>query len=362
MLDLSSLSQPAAGFLASLPGGPMAGGIAIFLVSLALSWIVLTALLNLAKRLVAHTETTLDDDLLAALQQPVMVFAIILSAHLAALYASPGVVIQGVSINEIFVMLYIFIAAFTLARVVDTMLVWYGKEIAPKTKSTIDDEIIPIIRKVSALAIYLICVMVVLGRLGIEIGPLIAGLGIAGLAVALALQETLSNLFAGFYILSDRPVKVGDYVQLDINTEGTVIEVGWRSTKIRTTGNNVIIIPNAKLAQSVIFNMSAPDEDVSQVIKIGVSYDSDPGKVRDALLAAARKVIARNKFASRNYEPIARFDCYLDSALQFKLIYRVTKYEERFGVLNDMNTAILREFRKRKIEIPFPIRTLYMRK
>ncbi len=362
MVDMPSLSQLVADFLSSLPGGAFVGGMLIFVVSLGILWTALKILTNVAKRLVSHTKTTLDDDILNALQQPITMFAIIFSAQLGMMYTSPNVVIQGVPINEIFVLFYIFLGAFTLARIIDTVLVWYGKEIAPRTKTTLDDEIIPIIRKVSAIGIYTIGIMMVLGNLGIEIGPLIAGLGIAGLAVALALQETLSNLFAGLYILTDRPVKVGDYIQLDQITEGTVLEVGWRSTKIRTTSNNVIIVPNSKLAQSVIINISAPSEDVSQVIKIGVSYDSDPDKVREAMLAAAKKVIAKNKFASKDYDPIARFDCYLDSALQFKLIYRVSKYEERFGLLHEMNTEILREFRKRRIEIPFPIRTLYMKK
>ncbi len=251
------------------------------------------------------------------------------------------------------------VAAFALDRGLSTVIKWYKKEVAPKTESRLDDELIPIIEKVLRIFIYVVALMMVLGNLGIEITPLLAGLGIASLAVALALQDSLGNFFAGVNISVDRPLRKDDFIATDLGVEGMVQEIGWRSTKLLTLQNNHVIIPNTKLAQSVITNYYKPDETIIQSGTIGVAYNEDAEHVSSVIRAAILSASEKSQHIVKSYEPIVRLDSFGDFAINFKFFYKVKNYASRLPAADEVNRSILSQFRTHSIEIPFPTRVVY---
>lgn len=210
--------------------------------------------------------------------------------------------------------------------------------------------------------ILIIGFLIILGSLGISIAPLITAFGIGGLAVALALQDTLSNLFAGIHILMEKPVRVGDFIKLETGQEGFVEDVGWRTTKVRMLPNNMVIIPNSKLSQSILTNYFLPEKRMSLSISIGVGYSSDPGKVERILVEEAQKGANDIPGLLADPEPFVRFiPGFGESSLDFTLICQVKEFIDQYLVQHELRKRIFKRFKEEGIEIPFPHRTVYLR-
>ena len=204
--------------------------------------------------------------------------------------------------------------------------------------------------------------LVLLDSLGIQITPLLTALGVGGLAVALALQDTLSNLFAGVHLLADRPIRVGDYVRIADTIEGYVVDVGWRSTRVRMLANNVVIVPNKKVAESIITNYDMPERRMSLVLPVSVGYGSDPDRVEavltDVAVTAAREVPGLLAEPGPMARLIPGFGAY---ALEFTLIYHVASFVDQYFVQHELRKRILRRLRDEGIEIPVPVRAIELR-
>ena len=204
--------------------------------------------------------------------------------------------------------------------------------------------------------------LILSGHLGIAITPVLTALGVGGLAVALALQDTLSNLFAGLHLLADRPIRVGDFVRLESGIEGFVEDIGWRSTRIRLLPNNLVIVPNAKLAQSTITNYHLPEPRMSLLIPVSVSYAEDPDHVERVLVEEAAGAAAEVPGLLPEPAPFVRFvPGFGDSSLDFTLICSVARFVDQYLVQHELRKRILRRFRAEGIAIPFPIRTVELR-
>ncbi|MBI3029665.1 MAG: mechanosensitive ion channel family protein [Candidatus Rokubacteria bacterium] len=211
-------------------------------------------------------------------------------------------------------------------------------------------------------AVLTVGALILLGGLGVAITPLLTALGIGGLAVALALQDSLSNLFAGIHLLADKPVRVGDFIRLESGIEGFVEDIGWRSTRIRLLPNNLVIVPNAKLAGSTITNYHLPEPGMSLLIPVGVSYDADPDRVEEVLVEEATKAAGEVPGLQADPAPFVRFiPGFGDYSLNFTLICRVASFVDQYLVQHELRKRILRRFRAEGIEIPFPIRTVELR-
>jgi small-conductance mechanosensitive channel len=212
------------------------------------------------------------------------------------------------------------------------------------------------------VAILSVGLLVLLDSLGIQITPLLTALGVGGLAVALALQDTLSNLFAGVHLLADRPIRVGDYVRIAESIEGYVVDVGWRSTRVRMLANNVVIVPNKKVAESVITNYDMPERRMSIVLPVSVGYGSDPDRVEAVLTDVAVTAAGEVPGLLAEPEPFARmnpgFGAY---ALEFSLICQVASFVDQYLVQHELRKRILRRFRAEGIEIPVPVRAIELR-
>jgi small-conductance mechanosensitive channel len=211
------------------------------------------------------------------------------------------------------------------------------------------------------ILIFAIGVLIVLQSVGISITPLITALGVGGLAVALALQPTLSNLFAGLQIIISKQVEVGDYVQLDSGQKGYVTDISWRNTKIREIPNNLIVVPNSKLANAIVTNFHQPQKEMLLVIECGVSYDSDLEKVEKTTVKVAKWVLEKIQGGILDLEPFVRFHTFGDSSINFNVTLRIKEVFNQYLIKHEFIKALHKQYKKESIDIPFPIRTLYMK-
>ncbi len=311
-------------------------------------------------RLTKATKTTLDDELLHALKKPVYIAAILIGIYFSLMRVE---ILKPHSflLNRAFMVSLVVLGAFTLSSLLSTLINWYGKNIAQGAKSGPDENFIPIIRKIVAVFIYALSLIIVLDQLGVKVTALVASLGVASLAIALALQETLSNFFAGMYIMADKPVKPSDYIRLETAEEGVVQDIGWRSTKIKMSSGNILIIPNAKLAQNRIINYHLPVKETSFSIQCGVSYGSDLDKVEKVAKSVAFE-ISKKCSGIKNFEPQVMFNSLGDSNIIFTVSFKVCDFGEKGNVTHNFIKELTKAFKKEKIDISFPARNIYVHK
>jgi small-conductance mechanosensitive channel len=203
--------------------------------------------------------------------------------------------------------------------------------------------------------------LIILDRLNITITPFIASLGIGGLVIALALQETLANFFAGIYIFFDKPIRIGDYIMLESGKEGYVTQIGWRSTRIRMLPNNILIVPNAKLINSQITNFYLPETEMAVLVQVGVSYQSDLEKVERVTIDVAKQVLQEVEGGVKEFEPFIRYNTFGDFSINFTVILRAREYVDKYLITHEFIKRLHKRYQLEGIEIPFPIRTIYMK-
>jgi small-conductance mechanosensitive channel len=219
-----------------------------------------------------------------------------------------------------------------------------------------------LLNKALSIIIFIIAIIVILGYFKVDITPMIAGVGLGAVVIGLALQSTLANFFAGIHLLSDRPIDVGDYIEVDDNTKGVVEDIGWRSTRIKTLTDNLLIIPNGKLSESNITNFSKPKQDMSLWVPCGVAYESDLKKVEKIALEVAKEIQQSIDGAIKEFEPVFRYREFGDSNINFITVLRVNDPLKRFAVRNEFIKSLKERFDKEKIEISWPIRKIYQMK
>ncbi len=210
----------------------------------------------------------------------------------------------------------------------------------------------------------LVAVIVILENLGVHLTAVWTTLGVGSVAVALALQETLSNFFAGLYLVADRPINPGDYIKLDTGQEGYVVRIGWRSTSLRTLPNNIVVVPNSTLAKAVITNYSMPEDRMSLNIPVSVAYGKDPRQVEKILVEVAQEAARDQCDGLLSYpEPFVRLiPGFGASTLDFTLTVQVRQFVDQYLVQSELRKRILSRFQKEGIEIPFPTRSILIEK
>ncbi len=346
-------------FFLSLPGGQITAAIALFAAGWSILNILLATFVALFKKLTERTKTKLDDTILARLSSTLQFFIILLSAYISIWLVYGEIFIFSVSLTTAFTVLTILTAGYALMRVVDTILEWYEEEIAPKTEAKFDEEYMPLIRNIVRITLLVVAVLIALSYLGIDITPALAGLGIAGLAVGLALQDTLANFFAGLHLLADRPIRTGDYIKVG-GEEGYVEEVGWRSTRLVTWDNRLVVLPNKVLTEQTIVNFSGPTEPTKHTIEIGVAYGSDLDKVERVILKAIKETQKFDKNMDLSVEPSVMVNRFDNFAIVFRIGFSVKDYTKRLAVASNILKNIYKEFKKEGISIPFPTHTIYL--
>jgi len=210
--------------------------------------------------------------------------------------------------------------------------------------------------------VFAVGLLVLLDALGIQITPILTALGVGGLAVALALQDTLSNLFAGAHLLADKPIRVGDYVKIADTVEGYVVDIGWRSTRVRMLQNTVVVVPNKKVAESIITNYDLPEPRLSLSIPVSVSYRSEPDHVERVLVDEATKAAGKIPGLLAEPAPFTRLiPGFGESSLDFTLTCQIASFVDQYLVQHELRKRLLRRLRAEGIEIPYPVRTVELR-
>ncbi len=309
------------------------------------------------KHVADRTKNDLDDDIVKIMDKRKKYLSILIGVFVAAELVYGNIVLLGITLYNWFVVFVLILVGVISADLTDTLLSFYMRKIAPKTKSRLDDEVLPLAKNIIKISIYVLVFTIALSQLGIDIGPIIAGLGIGGLAIGLALQDTLANLFAGMHIILDRPIRVGDYVQMG-SYEGSVKEIGWRTTKILAPGNKEIIVPNKELANSVLINYLKPNKPTGHVVTFGVAYGVDVEKVKNIFLDVCKQLKKEGLIEGGEW---IRLDELGDSSLNFKGGFMVPQYTQRFAAQGRFYELLYNELNQAGIEIPYPTQTIYLK-
>lgn len=313
-------------------------------------YVILRALRGWAKRVQSRPGMILAE----GLRVPTVVFIAILAVHFAIQASKLPDVVTTLGPKVLAGLWIVFFTAMCM-HIARDLARHYGAEIpgAQRVTSLSQNLAQGVVAIVGALGL--------LKLFGVGIAPLLTALGVGGLAVALALQDTLSNLFAGFYVAVARQVRLGDYIKLNTGEEGYVADITWRSTIIKSLGANLIIVPNTKLAQAIVTNYHLPERPMSASLQVSASYDSDPDAVERALLEVAVQGAREIPGMLAEPAPSAAFDPgFGDSGLGFTVGFWVTEFAAQFAVRNELRKRILRRFREQGIAIPFPTRTVRM--
>jgi small-conductance mechanosensitive channel len=243
----------------------------------------------------------------------------------------------------------------TLAALASQLVDAYGALISPTLPVS------SLTRNIAWALIAILGLLVILNGLGLSITPMLTALGVGGLAVALALQEPLANFFAGLFITLAGQIRVGDYVKLDSGQEGYVVDFSWRSTRLRMLANNLVVVPNAKLAQAIVVNHHLPSQDLAVLVDVGVDYASDLAEVERVAMDVGHEVMTHVAGGVPEFEPFIRYHTFGDSSINFTVILRAKEFVDQYVITHEFIKRLHTRFNRAGIVIPFPIRTIVRR-
>lgn len=265
-------------------------------------------------------------------------------------------------LDRMFILLLVIPFMYLLRKTINTSIIWYAAK--DKRRIRIEQTSLMGLKNIVNIFIFTIAAIIILGQFNVDVTPLMASLGIGGLAVALALQPTLSNYFAGVYITSDKTVRLGDYIEVegDVARGGYVDKMGWRTVAIRTIQNNIISVPNSKLADAVIVNYYQPKAPMLTKVEVGVGYGNNLNKVEEVTLRVAKKVLKETDAGIDGEDPYVRFHEFGDSNINFRVWFKIKRWEKQFLLKDEFIKALKTEYDKEGIEIAFPCVNLYHRR
>lgn len=328
---------------------PLAFLIGGFVAGLIFEKIILTKLKKMAEK----TKWEGDEILIAALRGKTIFWFVIAGIYGAILNMplSPNIFN---TLKKILLIIVVASMTLVLAKIAVGFVDSYTRRVKGVSPLT------SIFTNLTNIVVFVVGMLIILQTLGIAITPMLTALGVGGLAVALALQDTLSNLFSGLHIIASRQVRPGDYVELDSGERGYVTDIAWRNTTIRALPNNMIIVPNSKMASAIITNYCQPEKEMSVLIQVGVSYDSDLEQVERITIEVAKEVMREIEGGISEFEPFIRYHTFGDSSIDFTVILRTREFVNQYIIKHEFIKRLHERYKKEGIEIPFPIRTVYM--
>ena len=290
-----------------------------------------------------------DSLVLQAIRLPSLLWCVVLGLFVAIEMAElpPRLAVQIHAVLEAAIILSV---TMTVAGALDSLVA------AASERRALAVGVTGLFRTSVRLVVLVVGGLVLLSSLGIAVTPILTALGVGGLAVALALQDTLSNLFAGIHLLADKPIRVGDYVRLSAeNVEGHVVDVGWRSTRLRMLQNNVVVVPNKRVAESIITNYDLGETRMAVLIRVRVDYDADAELVERLLVDEATRAVGQVDGLLAEPPPSARLiPGFGDYALEFTLACQVRSFVDQFSVQHELRKRVLKRLRAERIRIPLP--------
>lgn len=288
--------------------------------------------------------------LLSVLEGPIVLLIVLIGIELAV----KQIIIQHPKLTNALVTVVIAIITHVLIRVGSLFLDVWSKGMTEKDGEAFHEEVLPLIKSVLSIVLSVIAVMLILQVWGVEVGGLLASLGIAGLILGFAFKQTLENIFGGLSLIIDNTFKKGDLVELETGEIGEILEISLRSTKLMNFDNEIIIMPNGRLANSKLLNLAQPTPTVRVKLNIGVAYGNDPDKVKEVLHDAMKNQPIILKMPKRH----VRFEGYKDFAINFEVLFYISGYRKIFTAKDEVLSSIYKHLYKNGIEIPFPIRTI----
>jgi small-conductance mechanosensitive channel len=323
----------------------------ILLVTFALAYIVRGVLFNRLSHWTRNSKTEIDDIIISAVKNPFILWFLMLGIYLALEFSNlPEGVVHVFA--KVLVVLGIISVTLAVANISSGLSRVYSKKMEAALPAA------SLTQNVVRMIIFVIGILIILNSLGISITPILATLGVGGLAVALALQDTLSNLFAGFHIIVSRQVKVGDYIKLESGEEGYVTDIDWRTTRIRMLPNNVVVVPNDKLAKALVVNYYLPEREMAVLVNLGVHYDSDLKKVEKITCEVAKEVMKEVTGGVGEFDPFIRYHTFADFSINFTVILRAKEFVDQYLIKHEFVKRLHARYAKEGIVIPYPIRAI----
>ncbi|MFP5470506.1 MAG: mechanosensitive ion channel family protein [Bacteroidia bacterium] len=327
--------------------------IGLLVAGVVLSKVIYWLLKSVAKKITSKTETTLDDILIDVIEKPVLYAIVVGGAFLGFKRLHFTDDVDNI-ISTAFTIVFILNITWLAAKVVDAIITELIIPIAEKENS-LDDHIIPVIRKGVAGALWTLGIVVALDNAGFNIMALVTGLGIGGLALALAAQDTVKNIFGGIIIFIDKPFKIGERVKVG-GFDGFIEKVGIRSTRLRTLENRIVTIPNSKFSESEIENVTAePTRRV--VVNLSLTYNTTPEKMKQAM-TILKDIVDKNQHLITSEHTIS-FNTYGDYSLGILFIYFIRRQDDIFTAQSQINLEILTRFNENGLSFAFPTQTIY---
>lgn len=322
-----------------------------------LAQLVCAILNKWGKRLARFTATDLDDRILLRVIPHVSRLLTMLGLYLAIRSLPLHEKLVQVLSGCLFVVLVVIVFNL-LYHAFDELMKWYIAGRQDGSDALISHQLLPIAEKLVMLFLMGTALIIILKHFNYDIFSLVTALGIGSLAIGMAAKDTLAHMISGFTLMLDRPFRIGDRIQLAGGQTGDVLDIGLRSTKIKTLDNQQLIIPNSDLCNTILTNQAFPDKRAKGRINVGVAYGCDVERVKEILVATALEVEA----VLRDPAPDAYFASFGDSALNMVLFFWVDDYGKLFAANDRINTLIIRRFQDNNIAIPFPTRTVIMEK
>lgn len=323
----------------------------IMAVSLVLAWTARMILRKVLKPLARKTRTKVDDLIIKSLTT-VLFYLVIVLGFKIGFRDFPS---NSTLLNSLVDSMLVVIVSILVLRMVNNLAKHWQDVWASQTESTADDRLIPLAEKLVKAVVVILAVIFVLDAWNVDISPLLATAGIAGLAISFAVRDSLVNILGGLQLVLDKTFKVGDKVELDSGEMGVILDIGLRSTQLQTYDNEIIFIPNGSLANSKIKNISEPDLTQRVNVGFGVEYGTDPEQVRNVVLEAVGKIDT----VLESPAPVVHFTSLSDSSLDFIARVWVKNYTEAYGTQLKVREAIYRALNTAGIGIPFPTRLVY---
>lgn len=324
-----------------------------FFLSLLVGWILRRVLLARLSAWSQRTKWKADDLLLEVIRTPSLLWVVIAALAIGVRISSlpEGMVVLC---HKLLLLLWLISLTLVTANIASRLISLYGDRLQAGLSMT------SLTQNVTKVVVIGLGALIILNNLGISITPLLTALGVGSLAVALALQDTLGNLFAGLHIVLSKGIRVGDYIELESTQKGYVLDISWRATRIRTLPNNVVIIPNAKLSQAIVTNYHLPEKEMAVLVQVGVHYDSDLKHVERVTADVGKEVMREIQGGVAGFDPFIRYHTFADSSINFTVILRGKEFVDQYLITHEFIKRLHERYKKEGIVIPFPIRTVYL--
>ena len=323
----------------------------IILLGVITGWIFKRYIHKRLSSLVQKTKWSGDDVILNALEPQIIPWFILIAVYISISSINANIPFIGY-VDTLILILLIFSATVTINRILVGLLQSWAENKEGGLPST------TMFTNLVRITVFIIGILIILDSLNISITPLLTALGVGGLAISLALKDTLSDVFSGLNILLSQKVRPGDFIQLDSGEMGYIQNITWRNTTLLERSNNIISIPNSKMSTSLVRNFDINESSISVGVPIGVDYDSDLEKVEEVVLDVANSVLNDLDGVVKEHSPALRYKSFGDSSIDLMVYFRGKKYGDKNLIIHEFIKRIHKRFQTEGIDIPYPIRTI----